>query len=156
MTLIDPTEAKAARSRMLDLAHRRNRPPSAPTQWALSLTRWTSAVVFSVFGIGKFVDHASETASFSSYGLPAPGVFTVVIGLVELLGGVLLLSGGFTRWVALLLAGDMVGAIIVSGIGRGETVNLTLAPALLIAMVALVVLGPGKISVWRPRSSGHL
>jgi putative oxidoreductase len=129
---------------MLDLAHGRNRPRSEPTQWALSLTRWASAVVFIVFGIGKFVNHASERASFGSYGLPAPGVFTVVIGVVELLGGLLLLTRAFTRWVALLLAGDMVGAIVVSGIGRGETVSLTLAPALLIAMVALVVLGPGR------------
>jgi hypothetical protein len=31
-----------------------------------------------------------------------------------------------------------VGAIIVSGIGRGEDVSLTLAPALLVAMIFLI------------------
>ena len=29
--------------------------------------------MFVVFGAGKYVDHASELASFRAYGLPAPG-----------------------------------------------------------------------------------
>jgi putative oxidoreductase len=105
--------------------------------------RVASAVVFIVFGIGKFVNHASETASFQSYGLPAPGVFTILIGLVELFGGVLLLGGLATRLAALVLAGDMIGAIVLSGVLHGETVSLTLAPALLIAMLLLFTAGPG-------------
>jgi len=35
----------------------------------------------------------------------------------------------------------MVGAIVVSGIGRGELVSLTLAPVLLLAMLYLVLDG---------------
>jgi putative oxidoreductase len=103
--------------------------------------RLVSGVVFVVFGIGKFVNHGSELASFRSYGLPAPEVFVFVIGVVELVGGVLLIAGRFVRPAALVLAADMVGAIIVSGIVKGEPISLTLAPALLIAMVALVVAG---------------
>ena len=34
-----------------------------------------------------------------------------------------------------MLAGDMIGAIVVSGVANGEIVSLTLAPALLIAMI---------------------
>jgi uncharacterized membrane protein YphA (DoxX/SURF4 family) len=41
----------------------------------------------------------------------------------------------------------MVGAIFVSGLLRGETVSLTLAPVLLVAMVVLVALGPGRLSL---------
>jgi uncharacterized membrane protein YphA (DoxX/SURF4 family) len=52
-----------------------------------------------------------------------------------------------TRAVGVLLAVDMIGAIVVSGLLRGETVSLTLAPALLVAMVVLVVLGPGHLSL---------
>jgi putative oxidoreductase len=74
-------------------------------------------------------------------------VFTDVIGVLELVGGVLLAVGLATRAVAALLAGDMVGAIVVSGLLRGETVSLTVAPALLVAMVVLVVLGPGRLSL---------
>jgi hypothetical protein len=36
---------------------------------------------------------------------------------------------------------DMSGAIVVSGIGQGELVSLTLAPALLVAMIYLLRCG---------------
>lgn len=112
--------------------------------------------VFVVFGAGKFVNHASELASFKSYGLPAPGVFVVVIGVVELVGGALLIAGECTRPAALVLACDMVGAIIVSGIAKGELVSLTLAPAQLVAMLILLRMGacPGRRSS-RSRRSGR-
>jgi len=58
--------------------------------------------VFVVFGVGKFTNHASELASFHQYGLPAPDAFVYVIGVVELVGGVLLILGvalGFTNYL---------------------------------------------------------
>jgi uncharacterized membrane protein YphA (DoxX/SURF4 family) len=116
-----------------------------PLCWALTLTRVLSAVVFVSFGLGKFVDHAAETSSFRSYGLPAPAAFTLVIGVLETAGGALLLAGRATRIAGVLLIGDMLGAIVVSGILHGETVSLTLAPALLVAMCLLVALGPGRV-----------
>jgi hypothetical protein len=39
----------------------------------------------------------------------------------------------------------MVGAIIVSGIARGEIISLTLAPAELVAMVTLLLTGAGAM-----------
>lgn len=118
-----------------------------PAGWPLFAVRVVSGVIFIVFGLGKFVDHASETHSFRGYGLPAPAVFTVVIGVLELVGGVLVLTGLLTRLAALLLAGDMVGAIITSGLMHGERISLTLAPALLVAMTALALFGPGQCSM---------
>jgi putative oxidoreductase len=97
--------------------------------------------VFIVFGLGKFINHGSELASFRSYGLPAPEVFVVAIGVIELVGGVLLIAGRLVRPVAVVLAADMVGAIAVSGIAKGGLISLTLAPALLIVMIALVLAG---------------
>ncbi|HEY1591634.1 MAG TPA: DoxX family protein [Solirubrobacteraceae bacterium] len=105
---------------------------------ASTVVRWGAAIVFVVFGAGKFVNHASELASFRFYGLPAPEVFVDLIGALEFLGGLMLAAGRWVRLVALLLAGDMVGAIVVSGIGRGELVSLTLAPLLLLAMLYLL------------------
>ena len=104
----------------------------------LQALRLISGVVFVVFGAGKFVNHASELASFRSYDLPAPEVFVVVIGIVELVGGALLIANRFVRPAALVLAADMVGAIVVSGIAKGEVISLTLAPAELLVMVALL------------------
>lgn len=127
--------------------------------WVLTLIRWSSAVVFIVFGLGKFSEHASETASFSGYGLPEAAVFVDTIGILELVAGLLLLIGLGSRAAAALLAADMVGAVILSGILHGETISLTLAPALLLAMLVLVVLGPGRASLdglaAAKRNTGH-
>ena len=105
----------------------------------LRAIRLISGVVFVVFGAGKFVNHSSELASFRGYGLPAPEVFVIVIGVIELVGGALLITNRFVKPAALVLAADMVGAIVVSGIAKGELISLTLAPALLLAMAALLL-----------------
>jgi putative oxidoreductase len=127
---------------------------------ALLLLRLLSGGVFVVFGAGKFASHASELASFRSYGVPAPEVFVVAIGVVEVVGGALLIVGLFTRPAALVLAGDMIAAIILSGVAKGEAVSLTLAPAELAAMLILVWTGPGRYSLGarasRPAASGRL
>jgi putative oxidoreductase len=121
---------------------------------ALLALRLAAGGVFVVFGLGKFVNHAAELASFESYGLPAPHVFVLAIGVIELVGGLLLIAGMFTRPVALVLAGDMVGAIVVSGVAKGEIISLTLAPAELAAMVVLLLTGPGarRLRVSPPRA----
>ena len=113
-------------------------------RWAPPL-RWLAGAVFVVFGVGKFTAHGHEVESFESYGLPAPDAFVYTVGTLEIVGGVLLLTGLLTRLVALALAGNMVGAIVASGIGEGEVVpSLTLAPALLAAMLFLLWVGPGS------------
>jgi putative oxidoreductase len=108
------------------------------------LGRLAGGAVFVAFGVGKFVNHASELASFQTYGLPAPDAFVYAIGVIELAGGLLLIVGLATRAAALVLAGDMVGAIVVSGIGLGEAVSLTLAPAQLAICLFLLWTGPGS------------
>ena len=118
----------------------------------LLVLRLLSGGVFVVFGIGKFVNHASELASFKTYGLPAPEAFVVMIGLIELVGGLLVMTGILTRLAALVLAADMIGAIVVSGIAKGELISLTIAPAELVAMVVLLWTGPGTRSVSSSRS----
>jgi putative oxidoreductase len=119
---------------------------------ALLTLRLTSGGVFVAFGAGKFVNHAAELASFRSYGLPAPEVFVIGIGVIELVGGLLLIMGYLTRPAALALAVDMVGAIVVSGLARGEIISLTLAPAELVAMLVLLLsrrAAPGSGAVVR-------
>lgn len=100
--------------------------------------------MFIVFGLGKFTSHGSEVDSFESYGLPSPDAFVYAIGLIEVVGALLLFAGLATRLAAAVLAADMVGAIVVSGIGEGEIISLTLAPVLLIAMLFLLWAGPGR------------
>jgi len=103
----------------------------------------------------KFVNPASELASVRLYGLPIPGALTYAIGGLEIVGGLLLVGGVLVRGAALALAFDMVGAIVVSGIGQGEVISLTLAPALLAAMI--LVARPGVTdTALRGRLTGRL
>jgi putative oxidoreductase len=122
---------------------------TGPQATASLLIRLCCGGVFVVFGAGKFVDHASEVDSFRTYGLPSPDAFVTAIGILELAGGILLIVGLATRLAALLLAGNMVAAIITSGIGQGEVISLTLAPAQLAGMLFLLWSGPGRLALDR-------
>ncbi len=116
-----------------------------PERWVPPI-RWITGLIFLVFGIGKFIQHGHEVDSFEAYGLPAPEAFVYLVGCLEIVGGLLLVAGALTRPVALVLAANMAGAIVVSGVGEGEVVpSLTLAPALLVAMLFLL---------WAPRAEG--
>ena len=119
--------------------------------WATAAlaARFGSGAVFAVFGVGKFTNHGTEVDSFRTYGLPAPDAFVYAIGVIEVVGGLLVIAGLGTRLAALVLAGDMVAAIIVSGIARGEIVSLTLAPLLLALMLLLLAVGPGRAALDR-------
>jgi uncharacterized membrane protein YphA (DoxX/SURF4 family) len=94
-----------------------------------------AALVFLGFGLAKFVNHGTEVDSFRDYDLPSPDAFVYAIGAIEVIGGALLLLGIGLRFAVPVLAADMVGAIVVSGIAKGEPISLTLAPALLIILV---------------------
>ena len=135
-------------------------PTRGPGAIAALVARLAGGVVFVVLGLGKFVNRASEVDSFRDYGLPAPEAFVAVIGVIELVGGLLLILGLATRPAALVLAADMVGAIVVSGIALGEPISLTLAPAELLLCLFLLWKGPGayaldhRISGSRARAPG--
>jgi putative oxidoreductase len=117
------------------------------------LLRLAPGIVFVAFGVGKFTQHATEVDSFRDYGLPAPDAFVYAIGVLEVAGGLMLIAGVLVRLAALALAGDMVGAIVVSGIAKGEAISLTLAPALLVAMLVLLAgVRPGSSARARGRA----
>jgi uncharacterized membrane protein YphA (DoxX/SURF4 family) len=118
-------------------------------------TRLVPAGVFVVFGADEFINHARNARSFSQYGLPDPSAFSSAIGSLEIIGAFALLSGIALLPAAVALAGDMIGAIVVSGIALGEPVSLTLAPAMLAAMLVLIARELSGSRRWRaaPRSN---
>jgi putative oxidoreductase len=119
-------------------------PSSGPRATLAWLLRVASGAVFLIFGLAKFTSHGAEVDSFQSYGLPSPDTFVYVIGTLEVIGALFLFAGFATRFTALVLAGNMAAAIVVSGLGEGEVISLTLAPALLVSMLFLIWVGPGR------------
>jgi uncharacterized membrane protein YphA (DoxX/SURF4 family) len=119
--------------------HRRSIDGHGLARFAVTVgTRLAPGIVFLVFGADEFVNHSRNVHSFTMYGLPSPSLFSYAIGTLEIVGALALISGIALLPVAVALAGDMVGAIVVSGIALGELVSLTLAPAMLAAMLVLI------------------
>ena len=98
-----------------------------------------AGVVFFFAGLVKFVFHHWELSAFRSFGLPFPSALEIFAGILEIVGGVLLTLGRCVVPAAALLSVTMIVAIGSSGIGHGDVIpSLTLAPALLIAMLYLL------------------
>jgi uncharacterized membrane protein YphA (DoxX/SURF4 family) len=101
-----------------------------------------TGVIFVFAGLVKFVFHGWELNAFRSFGLPWPSALELFAGVLETVGGVLLALRVLVVPVALLLAVTMAVAIGASGIGHGDVIpSLTLAPALLLALVFLLARG---------------
>ena len=101
-----------------------------------------TGIIFVFAGLVKFVFHHWELRAFRSFGLPWPSALEIIAGVFEMAGGVLLIVRRYVVPVAGLLAITMIVAIGASGIGHGDVIpSLTLAPALLVAMVYLIVQG---------------
>jgi uncharacterized membrane protein YphA (DoxX/SURF4 family) len=99
-----------------------------------------SGIVFVLAGLVKFVFHSWELRHFRTFGLPWPAAMEILAGVFEIAGGALLVMRRVIAPSALVLAATMVVAILSSGIGHGDVIpSLTLAPALLVAMVFLLV-----------------
>ncbi len=99
-----------------------------------------TGVIFIFAGLVKFVFHGWELKAFRAFGLPWPSALEILAGVLEIAGGVLLTIRTLVVPAALLLAVTMVVAIGASGIGHGDVIpSLTLAPALLVAMVFLLL-----------------
>lgn len=107
---------------------------------AASRTAVISGAIFIPAGLAKFVFHHWELKAFHAFGLPWPGALEILAGVLETAGGVLLVMRLYIAPVALTLGPTMVVAVGASGIGHGDVIpSLTLAPALLVAMLFLLV-----------------
>ncbi len=98
-----------------------------------------TGVIFVFAGLVKFVFHGWELQAFRSFGLPWPAALEILAGGLEVGGGLLLAVRTLVAPAAATLAVTMAIAIAASGLGHGDVIpSLTLAPALLVAMLYLL------------------
>lgn len=69
------------------------------------------AAIFLYHGIPKLLNISGTMSFFSGIGLP--GFLAVIVGIVEVVAGILLLLGLWTKWSSYALAIIIAGAIIV-------------------------------------------
>ena len=111
---------------------------------------------FFTTGLGKLQNHERVVAFFTSLGVPAPGLNAWLVGSLEMVGGLLLLLGLFSRPVALLLTGNMFVAYLAGdrpalfGVFHDLDAFLKADPSwFLFVSVVVLTLGPGAISLDR-------
>lgn len=103
-----------------------------------------TGVTFIFAGLVKFVFHHWELHAFRSFGLPWPSALEIFAGALEMVAGLMLVLRRAVVPAVTLLGITMVVAIISSGVGHGDVIpSLTLAPALLLAMLFLLIRGLG-------------
>lgn len=104
-------------------------------------------LVFVAHGWGKFGDLVGTVGFFSGLGLPA-AVAYLVAG-VELLGGLAMILGVWTKWAGWLLAIVMAAAIILVKGKMGFVGGYELDLSLLFMALGITFVGPGKYTVHR-------
>ena len=110
---------------------------------ATAAVRMLAGAVFVLFGAIKFVVPDYELAEFVRFGLPPWIAIVYLVGLLEVVGGLMLVLGLLTRLAAVALAANMAGAVLTAGLTVGGPIHLGLAPALLVTMLYLLWAGPG-------------
>lgn len=113
-----------------------------------------SGLVFIPAGLVKFVFHHWELHAFQDFGIPAASVMEPIVGVLETLGGGLLLAGILVAPTAFVLAVIMVVAFVAGGIIHGSPIpSDTLAPVLLGAMIYLIAV---ELRSWRQAADPEL
>lgn len=108
------------------------------------------SVMFILGGFAKLTAIAGTAAWFGSLGLPLPTLTTVVVGLVELLGGLAILVGFRTRIAAIVLAVFTLAATAVAHLDIADATqqlffmkNLAITGGFLV----LAAFGAGSLSL---------
>ncbi len=121
---------------------------SCPDGGLLSI-RIGLAAVFIVHGAMKLADVTATMAGFDAMGLPS--WLGVVVGIIELLGGVAMLLGMYVKYAGYALAAVMIGAILSVKWKMGFVGGWEFDFILLAASLGLAWTGAGKYAVKEPK-----
>jgi putative oxidoreductase len=124
-------------------------------RYGLAILRVVLGIVMIVHGWSKLSGGVGNVAgSFGgNLGVPAPGLMAWVVTIVELVGGILLVVGFLSQIAGILIALDMLGAILFAFLLRGapfiENGAITWEKEAVFAAAALCIAlaGPGAWSV---------
>lgn len=121
--------------------------------FATLLGRVGLSLIFIISGFGKIAAYAGTQQYMESQGVP--GALLPLVILTELGGGLAILSGFFTRWVALALAGFSVISALLFHHNFGDQmqqINFMKNIAMAGGFLVLFANGAGKFSIDALRS----
>ena len=126
--------------------------PSAAPAFGLLVLRLVVGGIFAAHGAQKVFEYTipGTIGSFSGMGIPLPEIAAPFVAFLELIGGILFALGLFTRPVGILLAVDMVVALVAvhlpAGLWVGEG-GYEFVAVLGVAALALAFTGAGRFSL---------
>ncbi len=111
--------------------------------------RVLAGTAFIMHGLPKFENTQGTQGFFGSVGIPPE--LALPIALLEVIGGIALILGIFTRITAILFAIEMALATLIVKSGNGFTGPQGFEVDLLLMSIAISLLlsGPGRISIER-------
>ena len=121
--------------------------------FATLLGRVGLSLIFIISGFGKIAAYAGTQQYMESQGVP--GALLPLVILAELGGGLAILGGFFTRWVALALAGFSVISALLFHHNFGDqmqSINFMKNIAMAGGFLVLFANGAGKFSIDALRS----
>lgn len=134
--------------------------PSASVSLGLLVLRIVVGAIFAAHGAQKIFEFTlpGTIGSFEGMGVPLPEIAAPVVAFLELIGGILLIVGFLTRPVAILLAIDMLVALVLVHLPAGLWVGdggYEFVAVLGAVALALVFTGAGRFSLDRALLRGR-
>ncbi len=120
------------------------------------LLRLAIGLTFFFAGLGKVMGGtAGVSGFFGNLGIPLPGLMGPFVAYLELLGGLALIVGLFTRVFSLLFVPNMLVAMLLVSVPKAmQAQNIAMGFSdtrveflLLLGSLALALLGPGLFSL---------
>ncbi|KXV09544.1 hypothetical protein CR51_10365 [Caballeronia megalochromosomata] len=123
----------------------------------LLVARVLLMILFVLFGWQKLTGFSGTVAYMTSTGAPAPTVSAIIAVVMELVVGIAIVVGFFTRPLALLLALYTIGTALIGhhywtmqGMERyANTINFYKNISIVGGLILLFITGPGKYSLDR-------
>jgi putative oxidoreductase len=125
-------------------------------RYGLAILRIVLGIAMLFHGWSKLSGGVDNVAGFfgGQLGIPAPQLMAWVVTIVELVGGILLVVGFLTQIVGILIALDMLGAILfayllrgVPIINEGGAISWEKEAVFAAAALCIALAGPGAWSV---------
>jgi putative oxidoreductase len=130
-------------------------PAASNSSVAILVGRVLLSILFILSGFAKLTAISGTAGWFGSIGLPLPTVTAVVVGLVELLGGLAILVGFKTRIAAILLAVFTLAATAIAHLDFADQMQALMLQknlGLVGGFLLLAAVGAGSISIDGRRS----
>ena len=128
--------------------------------WGIALLRIVVGLTFFMHGQQKLfqIGIGGVGGMFASLGVPAPELAAIAVSLLETVGGLALIVGAATRIVGVLLAADVLVALLLVHRPNGFYAmdgGIELVLVLGAAALALALTGPGALAVDTMLASGR-